>query len=75
MLQFFFFNEGEDFGDDTVAGTLGNVFKFFVSRALPQGTAADYFEMSINLRRIFIDLGYFISLLLILNILKGYKNV
>lgn len=51
--------------------TLGNVFKFFVARGLPQGTVADYFNLSIDINRIIIDLGYFVSILLILNILKG----
>lgn len=51
--------------------TLGNVFKFLVAKGLPQGTATDYMITSISIRRIILDLGFFISILLILNILKG----
>lgn len=42
-----------------------------MSHGLPQGTVSDYFNASINVQRIVIDLGYFVSILLILNILKG----
>ena len=51
--------------------SLGNVFKFLISKGLPQGSATDYMVMSISYRRIAIDLGFFVSLMLILNILKG----
>lgn len=71
LFQFYFFNNDENFADDNNRVTLGNTFKFFVGKGLPQGTVNDYFEASINVQRIVIDLGYFVSILLILNILKG----
>lgn len=73
--QFFFFNDGEDFADESNTMTLGNVFKFLVAKGLPQGTATDYMITSISIRRIILDLGFFISILLILNILKGKFDV
>jgi hypothetical protein len=55
--------------------TLGNMFRFLVLKGLPSGSLADYLEMSIDIPRVAIDLGYFVSILLILNILKGTYSI
>lgn len=72
LRQFYFFNDGTHFGDDEITTrTLGDVFKFYALFGIPQSSVADYNEMSLDYDRIVIDLSFFVSMMLILNILKG----
>lgn len=71
IFQFFFVNNSDNFTDYPTTITLGNMYKFLLRWGLPYNTPQNQMVLTIYSFRVVSDLAFFMSCLIMLNILKG----